>query len=66
MFNVERYLKIVNRIRDTTFCFHHFNTLPALAGCWSMVFIRRTIFKCLNVCPLNYTACVFSGKVGIP
>ena len=42
-----------------------FNGLSALVGCWSAIFIRRIIYKFLNVCPFNYTAFAVSGKVGI-
>ena len=28
--------------------------------------IRRIIYKCLNVCPMDYTAFAVSGKVMIP
>ena len=38
----------------------------ALVGRWSSAFIRRIIYKFLNVCPFDYTAFVVSGKVGIP
>ena len=43
---------------------HHF--LFALVGCWSSAFIRRIIYKFLNVRPFDYTAFAVSGKVGIP
>ena len=36
------------------------------SACWSSVFIRRIIYKFLNVCPFDYTAFAVSGKVGIP
>ena len=55
------------------YCFYHltylwnnFYGLSALVGCWSSAFIRRIIYKLLNVCPFDYTAFVVSGKVGIP
>ena len=36
----------------------------AWGGCWFVVYIRRFIYKCLNVCPFDYTAVAGSGKVG--
>ena len=33
-------------------------------GCWFVVYIRRFIYKFLNVCPFDYTAVAGSGKVG--
>ena len=42
------------------------NGLFALVGCWSSAFIRRIIYKFLNVRPFDYTAFAVSGKVGIP
>ena len=41
----------------------HFYDLSALVGCWSLVSIRRIIYKFLNVCPFDYTAVAVSGKV---
>ena len=32
--------------------------------CWLVVYIRRLIYKFLNVCPFDYTAVAASGKVG--
>ena len=40
--------------------------LSALFGCWSSAFLRRIIYKFLNVCPFDYTAFAISGNVGIP
>ena len=37
--------------------------LSAWGGCWFVVFIRRFIYKFLNVCPFDYTAVAGSGKV---
>ena len=55
------------------YCFYHltclcnnFYGLSALVGCWLSAFIRRIIYKFLNVCPFDYTAFGVSGKVGIP
>ena len=41
-----------------------FYDLSAWGGCWFVVFIRRFIYKFLNVCPFDYTAVAVSGKVG--
>ena len=35
-----------------------------LGGCWFDVYIRRFIYKFLNVCPFDYTVVAGSGKVG--
>ena len=35
----------------------------AWAGCWFVVYIRRFIYKFLNMCPFDYTAVAGSGKV---
>ena len=45
---------------------NNFYGISALVGCWSSAFIRRIIYKFLNVCPFDYTAFALSGKVGIP
>ena len=42
----------------------HFYDLSAWCGCWFVVYIRRFIYKFLNVCPFDYTAVAVSGKVG--
>ena len=41
-----------------------FYDLSAWSGCWFDVYIRRFIYKFLNVCPFDYTAVAGSGKVG--
>ena len=41
-----------------------FYDLSALCGWWFVVYIRRFIYKFLNVCPFDYTAVAGSGKVG--
>ena len=41
-----------------------FYDLSAWCGCWFVVYIRRFIYKFLNVCPFDYTAVAGSGKVG--
>ena len=38
--------------------------LSAWGGCWFVVYLRRFIYKFLNVCPFDYTAVAGSGKVG--
>ena len=43
-----------------------FYDLFTLVGCWSSVYIRRIIYKFLNVCPFYNTAFAVSGKVGYP
>ena len=47
-------------------CVPHLSDLSTLVGCWSSVYIRRTIYNFLNVCPFDYTAFAVSGKVGYP
>ena len=41
-----------------------FYDLSVWGGCWFVVYIRRFIYKFLNVCPFHYTAVTRSGKVG--
>ena len=41
-----------------------FYDLSDWGGCWFVVYIRRFIYKFLNVCPFDYTAVAGSGKVG--
>ena len=43
---------------------YRFYDLSAWGGCWFVVYIRRFIYKFLNVCPFDYTAVAGSGKVG--
>ena len=42
----------------------NFYDLSAWDGCWFIVFLRRFIYKFLNVCPFDYTAVAGSWKVG--
>ena len=49
----------------TCLCYDFYG-LSALFGCWSSVFIRRIIYKCLHVCPFDNKAFAVSWKVGIP
>ena len=41
-----------------------FYDLSAWDSCWSFEYIRRFIYKCLNVCPFDCTTFARSGKVG--
>ena len=41
-----------------------FYDLSAWCGCWFVVYIRRFIYKFLNVCPFDYTDVAGSEKVG--
>ena len=43
---------------------YRFYYLSARGGCWCVVFIRRLIYKILNVCPFDYTAVAGSGQFG--
>ena len=43
-----------------------FYDLSALVGCWSLVSIRRIIYKVLNRCPFNCTAFLVNRKDGTP
>ena len=43
---------------------YRFYYLSSLCGSWFAVYIRRFIYKFLNVCPFDYTAVAGSGKVG--
>ena len=41
-----------------------FYDLSVWCDCWFVVYVRRFIYKFLNVYPFNYTAVAGSGKVG--
>ena len=41
-----------------------FYDISTRSGCWFDVYIRRFIYKFLNVCPFDYTAVAGSGKAG--
>ena len=41
-----------------------FYDLSALGGCWFVIYIRRFIYKFLNVGHFDYTAIAGSGKIG--
>ena len=60
------YIFLINCFYHLTCLCNNFYGLSALVGCWSLVFIRRIIYKFLNVCPFDYTGFAVSGKVGIP
>ena len=49
---------------SSTFYAYRFYDLSGRGGCWFVVYIRRFIYKFLNVCPFDYTDVVGSGKVG--
>ena len=42
---------------------YRFCDLSASGGCWFVVYIRRFIYKFLNVYPFVYTAVAASGKL---
>ena len=41
-----------------------FYDLSAWCGCWFVVYLRRFIYKFLNMCPFDFTAVAGSRKVG--
>ena len=43
---------------------YRFYDISAWGGCWFVVYIRRFIYKFLNVCPFDYMAVAGSGTVG--
>ena len=63
-FNEFHYIFLIYHYTTIYVCVQHFYELFALVCCWSSVSIRRTIYKCLNVCPFDNTAFVVSGKDG--
>ena len=58
------YIFLLYYIYHLCFTCIDFYDLSAWGGCWFVVYIRRFIYKFLNVCPFDYTAVVGSGKVG--
>ena len=58
------YIFLLFYIYHLCFTCIDFYDLSAWGGCWFVVYIRRFIYKFLNVCPFDYTAVVVSGKVG--
>ena len=43
---------------------YRFYDLSAWGGCWFVVYLRRFIYKFLNVCHFDYTAVAGNGNVG--
>ena len=58
------YIFLLYNIHHLCFTCIDFFDLSAWSGCWFVVYIRRFIYKILNVCPFDYTDVVGSGKVG--
>ena len=58
------YIFLLYIIYHLCFTCIDFYDLSAWGGCWFDVYIRRFIYKFLNVCPFDYTAVAGSGKVG--
>ena len=58
------YIFLLYHIYHLCFTCIDFYDLSAWDGCWFDVYIRRFIYKFLNVCPFDYTAVAGSGKVG--
>ena len=57
------YIFLLYHIYHLCFTCIDFYDLSAFGGCWFDVYIRRFIYKFLNVCPFDYTAVAGSGKV---
>ena len=58
------YIFLLYYIYHLSFTCIDFYDLSAWGGCWFVVYIRRCIYKFLNVCPFDYTVVAVSGKVG--
>ena len=58
------YIFLLYNIYHLCFTCIDFYDFSAWGGCWFVVYIRRFIYKFLNVCPFDYTAVAESGKVG--
>ena len=58
------YIFLLYYIYHQCFTCIDFYDISAWGGCWFVVYIRRFIYKFLNVCPFDYTAVAGSGKVG--
>ena len=58
------YIFLLYYIYHLCFTCIDFYDLSSWGGCWFVVYIRRFIYKFLNVCPFYYTAVAGSGKVG--
>ena len=65
-FNGRHYIFLIYFYITIHVCVLHFYDLSTLVGCWSSVYIRRIIYKFLNVCPFDYTAVAVSERVGYP
>ena len=63
-FRMSLYIFVLYNIYHLCFTCIDFYDLSALGGCWFVVYIRRFIYKFLNVCPFDNTAVAGSGKVG--
>ena len=60
------YIFLLYYIYHLCFTCIDFYDLSVWGGCWFVVYIRRFIYKFLNVCPFDYTAVAGSGKVRRP
>ena len=60
------YIFLIYCFYHLTYLWNNYYGLSALVGCWSLAFLRRIIYKLLNVCPFDYMAFAVNGKVGIP
>ena len=58
------YIFLLYYIYHLCFTCIEFYDLSAWGGCWFVAYIRRFIYKFLNVCPFDYTAFAGSRKVG--
>ena len=58
------YIFLLYYIYHLCFTCIDFYDLSAWDGCWFVVYIRKFIYKLLNLCPFDYTAVAGSGKVG--
>ena len=58
------YIFLLYYIYHLCFTCIDFYDLSAWSGCWFVVYIRRFIYKFLNVCPFDYAAVAGSGNVG--
>ena len=58
------YIFLLYYIYHLCFTCIDFYDLSVWGSCWFVVYIRRFIYKFVNVCPFDYTAVAGSGKVG--
>ena len=58
------YIFLLYSIYHLCFTYIDFYDLSAWGGCWFVVYIRRFIYKFLNVCLFDNTAVAGSWKVG--